>query len=68
MLEDITAWQKMYLVGMITGIAVFIHLVGWITDKVKLEYRSTVDAWKLAIKTDIERSRKLLKGLHETKR
>jgi hypothetical protein len=68
MFEDITAWQKMYLVGMIVGVAVFIHLIGWLTDKVKLEYRSTIDAWKLAIKQDLECSRKLVRRYHEEKR
>jgi hypothetical protein len=68
MFEDITAWQKMYLVGMIAGIAVFIHLIGWLTDKVKLEYRSTVQGWKLAIKEDLERSKKLVRRYHEEKR
>lgn len=66
-LFDLTLWQKMYFAGIIGGVMFFIEAIGRITDVCKVEYKGFFRECKTSIKTDIERSRKLLRCKHEEK-
>ena len=66
--SEMTFWQKMYLVGIIVGMAVFVEIIGWITDECKCTYKGFLGQCKLAIKTDFERSKTLWRNRHEKKR
>ena len=63
-----TLWQWFYFFGIIAGVYIFIEIVGWITDESKVANKGLFKAWKLAIKTDYERTKTLWRNRHEKKR
>jgi len=68
LISEMTFWQKMYLFGIIVGMALFVEIIGWITDECKITYKGFFKQCKLAIKTDFERSKTLWRNRHEKKR
>lgn len=63
-----TFWQLLYFIGIVGGVYIFIEIVGWITDESKVANKGLFKAWKLAIRTDIERTKTLVRQHHEKKR
>ena len=63
-----TFWQLLYFVGIVGGVYIFIEIVGWITDESKVANKGLLKAWKLAIRTDYERTKTLWRNRHEKKR
>ena len=57
---DMTFWQKYYLIGVIVGMALFVHLVGIITDEVKAGFQEFSDDCRLNIQRNLIRGRMIL--------
>lgn len=62
MMEDITFWQKLYLVGIVVGVTVFIEIIGRITDEVRIEYKGFFTDCRKAISSDWANTKKILRG------
>jgi len=59
---DMTFWQKYYLIGVIVGMALFVHLVGVITDEVKAGFKDFVADCKTNIWYNVTKGKMILAG------